>query len=41
MDEGICEVCGNLREDGECDQDQDYGPLSDDIRETDYYGDCY
>jgi len=41
MDEGICEVCGNLMEDCECDQDQDYGPLSDDIRETDYDGDCY
>ncbi len=38
----ICEVCGNLLEDCECDwQDNECHdePLSDDILETDYDGD--
>jgi hypothetical protein len=35
----ICETCGNLIEDCECERDEDQGPLSDDIGETDYDGD--
>lgn len=38
----ICEVCGNLKEDCECNRDNDEwmdDPLSDDIQETDYDGD--
>lgn len=35
----ICEVCGNLLEDCECNPDEQDSPLSDDIGETDYDGD--
>ena len=40
MMELICDICGNLKEDCECRDDElTDEPWSDDIRETDYDGD--
>ncbi len=39
----ICEICGNLEEDCECEKDFDFDEVSnvfDDILETGYDGDC-